>query len=71
MIVIRAIEILRNVHVLYPQFSTGKETESIYQTGLSLPDGLDFRSGQHNSGRVRIDKFIIERRPLVLDINII
>jgi hypothetical protein len=59
------------VHVLYPQFSTGKETESIYQTGLSLPDGLDFRSGQHNSGRVRIDKFIIERRPLVLDINII
>lgn len=59
------------MHVLHPQFPTGEEAERIYQTRLPLPDGLDFRTGQHDSCGVRIDEFIIERCPLVLDINII
>ena len=68
MIVVRAIEILGNVHVFHPQFSVGKITESIHQTGLSQTDGLDFSARQHDTGSVSVQKLIVKRGTFVFDV---
>jgi tmRNA-binding protein len=57
------------VHILHPQLALHKITIGIYQTGFAQTDGLYLGSREHDTCRVRIDKFIIERCTLILYIN--
>ena len=59
-IVVRAIEILCDMHVLHPQLTPHEVTKRIHQAGLAHADGLDFRACQDNAGRVGVDKFVVD-----------
>ncbi|OAV75301.1 hypothetical protein Barb7_01091 [Bacteroidales bacterium Barb7] len=71
MVVIRAIEVFGNVHILHPYLAFFRNTISIHETCLSQADGLYLRTGQHHTGRVRFEQFVIERCPLVLYLYVI
>ena len=69
MVVIRSIEVRRDIHVLDPYFAMENDAISVHQTGLAEADALDFRPCQYQPGRVFAHQIIIELRFAVLDID--
>lgn len=57
------------MHVLDPQLACNERAERIGKTGLGLADRLDFRAGQNQTGRVRVNELVVETGLLVLYVD--
>ena len=70
MVVVTAVRVLADVHVVNPQLVIGKRTVGIRDVGPSCPDGLDLRAGQYDASRERGGQEILVFRLPVLDGNL-
>ena len=68
-VVVRAIEIGRNVHALHPNLAVVNVAERIYQRCLTQTDGLYLRARKHHARRVGVNDKVVKLRPLVLYYN--
>lgn len=68
---IARIHIFGYVQALYPQFPPIKETVTIIETHLAVPDGLDLRPGKHNTRRQAVINGILKRSGAVLYIDVV
>ena len=68
-VVVGAVAIFGDVHVLDPDFAVDDHTIGIGQAALALTDGFDFGTRQHDTRSERLDNLIVERRLAVLDID--
>ena len=66
-VVVRPVEILGDVHVFHPDFALLDDAKRIHQARLSLADGLDFRPGQNDTRRKRVEQLVVERCPFILN----
>jgi hypothetical protein len=70
MVIVRAIEILGNVHILDPQLFIYESTISIDKADLRQPYRFYFGARQHNTCRKSLGKDIVKRSPAVLYIYV-
>ena len=70
MIVVRTVEILRNMHVLHPQLVVDEGAVGIDKTRLGLTYRLNLGTGQHNAGSIALGDNIVERGSAVLYIYV-
>ena len=70
MVVIGALIVLGNIHVLHPDLASNDVTIGIHKACLALADALYLCTRQHDACRVFIQKQIVELGTLVLDINV-
>ena len=68
-IIIGAVEILGDVHVLHPDFTTKDDTIGIDETGLAETDAFDFRSGKDKACCVFINQVVVEFGLAILDVD--
>jgi hypothetical protein len=68
-VVVRAIEVGRNVHALYPHLAIHYGAVGIDERGFAHADALYFGSGKDNACREGLDEEVFERGFLILDID--
>ena len=66
MVVVRAVEVGRDVHTLHPQLTINNHAISIYQRGLTQTETLNLRTRQHDACREFLDEEILKRGLAVL-----
>lgn len=59
-VVIGAVEIFGDIHVLDPRLSVVDVAERVGQRGFALAYGFDFRPGQHKAGRECVGNGVVE-----------
>ena len=69
MIVIRALLIVRHIHILHPHLPIAYIAKRIHQRSLALANTLDLRTRQHNPSRIRIKQRKVKRRTPVPDVH--
>ena len=70
-VVIGAVRILGNVHVLNPDLATDDHAIGIGQTALALANGLNLGTGEHDTCSEGLDYLVIKGRLAVLDVDCI
>ena len=70
-VVIRAVAVLGDVHVLDPYLPVDDHTIGISQATLALANRLNLGASEHNAGREGLDDLVIKRGLAVLDIDCI
>ena len=68
MVVVAALLVMGNVHVLYPHLAVIHIAERIHQACLALADTLNLGTGQHNAAGIVIKQGVVKRSTLVLDV---
>lgn len=68
-IVVGAVEVFSDVHVLDPQLAVGKVAEGVDQAGFALADGFYLGAGQDDAGGVGVQQFVVEGGAAVLYVN--
>ena len=68
-VVVGAVEVLGDIHVLDPNFTANDGTISIHQTGLTKADALDFGASEDESCGVFLHQVIVKLGLAVLDVD--
>ncbi len=68
MIIVGAIEILGNVHVLYPHFSSNNEAICVDQAGLSQAYALYFSACEYDARREFVHQEVVKLGLTVFDV---
>ena len=69
MVVVRALQIGRDVHVLHPEFSMNEIAIAIDQASFAHADGFDFRTRKDNTCGEDVDELVVERGSFVLYVD--
>ena len=68
-IIVRAVAVLGNIHILDPDLAIDDHAISIGQATLALTDGFNLGSRKHNAGCEGLNNLVVERRLAILDID--
>ena len=67
-VVVRAVEIFGDIHVLNPYLAVVDVAERVVQPRFAQPDRFDFGPRQYDAGIERIEQLVVERGPFVANI---
>ena len=70
-VVVGAVEVFGDVHVLDPEFAVGKVAEGVDQAGFALADGFYLGAGQYDAGGVGVQQFVVEGGAAVLYVDVV
>ncbi len=68
-VVVGAVEILRDVHVLNPHLAADDDAVGVHEAGLAQTDALDLRAGKDEACGVFVHQVVVELRFAVLDVD--
>ena len=69
-VVVGALLVLGNIHVLYPYFATDDVAIGINEARFSLADALYLRTSQDNACGIFVQEQVVKLCPLVLDVYV-